>query len=136
VLDRLSGAGVEVYGTDVHGSVTVVSDGVGYSVTPATTGQPAEAPPATSPVEPAPPSSSPPAPTQESPSAAGCKPGQVDINSAGAQELERIVHIGPVFAEEIVALRPFESLEDIERVDGIGDAKASDIIEEALACAS
>jgi competence protein ComEC len=136
VLDRLTGAGVEVYGTDVHGSVTVVSDGVGYSVTPAATGQPAEASPATSPVKPAPPSSSLSAPTKESPSAAGCKPGQVDINSAGAQELDRIVHIGPVFAEEIVALRPFESLEDIERVDGIGDAKASDIMEEALACAS
>jgi DNA uptake protein ComE-like DNA-binding protein len=58
------------------------------------------------------------------------------VNTAGAKELDRIVHVGPAFAAEIVALRPFARLDDIVRVDGIGEAKMHDISEEALACAS
>jgi DNA uptake protein ComE-like DNA-binding protein len=135
VLDRLTGAGVEVYGTDVNGTVTVVSDGAGYTVTTATAGDPVEGSQVAAPVEQAPPDTSP-LPVEQSPAPSGCQPGQVDVNTAGAKELDRIVHVGPAFAAEIVALRPFARLDDIVRVDGIGEAKMHDISEEALACAS
>ena len=34
VIERLLAASVEVYGTDVHGTVTVVTDGKTYRVSP------------------------------------------------------------------------------------------------------
>jgi competence protein ComEC len=123
VLARLAGAGVEVYGTNVHGTVTVATDGHTYAVT---TARAAEAPPA------------PPAPTAAPAGAdtASCQPGQVDVNSAGVGELERITRIGPSLAEQMVALRPFSGLEDLTRVDGIAEATVEAIRQEELACVS
>ncbi len=50
--------------------------------------------------------------------------GPVNVNVAGASELESLPGIGPVLAERIVSDRashgPFSGLEDLERVAGIG----------------
>jgi beta-lactamase superfamily II metal-dependent hydrolase len=127
VLDRLTAAGVVVYGTDVNGTVTVASDGVGYTVSTATVDVPGAPQQADSP------QSEPPA-SENDPG--GCQPGQVDINTAGLEELDRIANVGPSLANQIVGLRPFSGLEDLVRVDGIGAAKMDEINEEALACAS
>lgn len=55
----------------------------------------------------------------------------VDLNSASAPELERLPGIGPALAEEIVDYReangPFEMLEDLLNVSGIGPAKLDGI---------
>lgn len=52
--------------------------------------------------------------------------GPVNVNRAGASELEALPGIGPVLAERIVADRdangPFAGLGDLERVSGIGPA--------------
>ncbi len=49
---------------------------------------------------------------------------RIDLNRAGAAELQQLPGIGPKRAERIVAYRerhgPFHRLEDLERVDGIG----------------
>lgn len=52
--------------------------------------------------------------------------GPIDINTASAAELESLPRIGPVTAQKIVEYReqhgPFQRIEDIKRVSGIGDA--------------
>jgi competence protein ComEA len=60
-------------------------------------------------------------------SAAGAPGGRVDVNTAGAAELERLPGIGPALAQRIVSWRaangPFRAVEDLQRVPGIGVAK-------------
>src|SRR5690606_15101474 len=52
-------------------------------------------------------------------------PGRIDINLAGARELELLPGIGPALAERIVAERerngPFASVDDLRRVSGMGE---------------
>lgn len=127
-LDRLADAGVAVYGTDTHGSLTVTSDGATYRVTPT---RPGGAAPTSSPATPATPEAA-----ADPEVVTSCQPGQVDINTASVEDLERIGEIGPQLANEMVALRPFDGVADIVRVDGIGEVTMSAITEEGLACAS
>lgn len=57
--------------------------------------------------------------------------GLVRLNSATAQDLERLPGVGPVLAERIVGHRedmgPFERVEDLLEVSGIGEAKLASI---------
>jgi competence ComEA-like helix-hairpin-helix protein len=51
----------------------------------------------------------------------GINPGRpLDLNSASAEDLQRIDGIGEVLADRIVAARPFRSVEELDRVKGIG----------------
>ena len=58
------------------------------------------------------------------PAADAAATGLVNLNTASAHELERLPRIGPALAARIVAYReangPFRSVQDIERVHGIG----------------
>lgn len=45
---------------------------------------------------------------------------RIDPNTAEPEALAKTPGIGPVLAERIVAARPFESVEDLQRVSGIG----------------
>jgi len=67
---------------------------------------------------------------------ASCKEGQIDINTASAEKLDEIVQIGTSRAEQIIALRPFDSVDDLVRVSGInGDGKRLEEIKtQGLAC--
>jgi competence protein ComEC len=61
----------------------------------------------------------------------------VDINRAGFDELQQIIHIGPDRAEQIINLRaqrPFASVDALTRVSGIGPARLADIKAQGLAC--
>jgi competence protein ComEC len=63
----------------------------------------------------------------------------VDINHAGYEDLQRIIHIGPERAAEIIELRArrrFSSVDDLTRVNGIGPARIRDIKDQGLACVS
>src|SRR5688572_4054155 len=60
----------------------------------------------------------------------------VNINTASASDLERIIHIGPVRAQEIITKRPFRSVDDLTRVSGISDARLRDIKAEGIASVS
>jgi competence protein ComEA len=81
-----------------------------------------EAPPSPNPHPPAPAPAPAPRPT------AGSKkiqPGEppINVNTATADELQRLPGIGPVTAQAIVAARgraPFQSLNDLDKVKGIG----------------
>jgi competence protein ComEA len=55
----------------------------------------------------------------------------VNINTATAAELEILPHIGPAMAQRIIAYRedhgPFERIEDLQEVDGIGETRYKDL---------
>ncbi|MGB9886015.1 MAG: helix-hairpin-helix domain-containing protein [Moorellales bacterium] len=57
--------------------------------------------------------------------------GQININTATAQELEALPGIGPTLARRIVAYReehgPFRTVEDIKNVSGIGEGRFAQI---------
>ncbi len=65
-----------------------------------------------------------------------CGEGQIDINSASLSELQEIFQIGQARAEQIINLRPFESVDDLVRVSGIAEDRLSKIKNENLACVS
>jgi len=54
------------------------------------------------------------------PSRSGPPSERLDLNRAGAAELEQLPGIGPKLAERIIANRPFKSVEDLKAVPGIG----------------
>ncbi len=64
-----------------------------------------------------------------------CAEGRIDLNGAGAEELEQLHGIGPVLAERILTLRRerggFESVEELLDVSGVG-VKTLDRIREEL----
>jgi competence ComEA-like helix-hairpin-helix protein len=49
-------------------------------------------------------------------------PSLVDINTATAEELEKLPKIGPTLAERIISYRPYKTIEDLDKVPGIGTA--------------
>ncbi len=55
---------------------------------------------------------------------AGSAPaGKLDINNASSEALQDLPGIGPVLAQRIVAARPFQSADELQRVPGIGAKK-------------
>lgn len=63
-----------------------------------------------------------PDPEAPEPSTSPSTGGLVSINSATAAELDTLPGIGPAYAERIIAARPFDSVDDLLRVRGIGPA--------------
>jgi hypothetical protein len=57
--------------------------------------------------------------------------GRVDLNHASLRELQTLPGVGKVTAERIAAERPFDSVDDLARVDGLGPARISAIAERA-----
>ena len=59
------------------------------------------------------------------------KPGKVNINTAGAGELDTLDGVGPATATAIIQYReqngPFQSIDEIKNVKGIGDSKFDSI---------
>lgn len=122
-VDRLVSAGAMVYGTDVNGVVRVVTNGISFGVDVEREGAIA----ATTTTIAA-------AATTAPAASIGCSPGQVDINTAGVEDLQLIIHIGPARAEEMLTLRPFRSVDEMNRINGIGPARLADIKAQGVAC--
>lgn len=63
-------------------------------------------------------------PPTKSTSTGKLKPGDppLDINAVPETELQRLPGIGPAMAKRIVEARPFTSVNDLDRVKGIGPA--------------
>ena len=139
-------AGGRVFRTDFHGTVIVeaqlsgaytvhVERGEGAQPPPGPMPTPVPAPIATPPSAPAP--LPPPPPSTPAPSPPPPQTSCIDINRAGLLELQGIIHIGPVRAQEMIDIRrsqPFRSVSDMVRIDGIGPARLADIIAERKAC--
>lgn len=58
----------------------------------------------------------------------------IDINDASLINLQNIIHINNARAAEIIELRPFESIEQLTEVNGIGPKRLEEIIAENNAC--
>lgn len=141
VIQRLKAAGIAVYGTDVHGTIRIISDGRSFQVWPSrapeaepitsgatTAGSGRAAEGELSPVEVHPPAA------REAGLLQGCRPGQVDLNTASEEELLRIVHIGSARAKAIIAMRPLQNLSQLLEISGIGPQRFEDILDQGLAC--
>jgi competence ComEA-like helix-hairpin-helix protein len=63
-----------------------------------------------------------------------CKEGQIDINSASAEELDKLAGIGSVKSQAIIDTRPFNSVDNLIDVVGIGEATLANIKQQGLAC--
>ena len=65
---------------------------------------------------------------------ASCSENQIDINSASAEELDKLIGIGPAKARAIIDTRPFNSVDDLLDVYGIGEVTLEKIKSQGLAC--
>jgi competence ComEA-like helix-hairpin-helix protein len=65
---------------------------------------------------------------------ASCDENQININTAFVEELDKIQGIGPIKAQAIIEGRPFVSLDDLDRVTGIGNITLNNIKSQGLAC--
>jgi competence ComEA-like helix-hairpin-helix protein len=123
-LARFKQLGITTYGTAVDGTIVVSTNGVSYQVSTY---------PAGATLPPRPPLSAAVVltPVADSP---GCAAGQVNINTATVEELQKIVQIGAARARQLVQLRPFASLDDMVRISGINQATMVKIKQQGLAC--
>lgn len=121
VVERVEKLGITLLGTDVHGTITVTSDGKEYDVMPEKTGEVVANKITTEQnVE---------QKTNED------KNGTcIDLNEDDKEQLMEIIHIGDVRADEIIKLRPFSSVDDLTKVKGIGPSRIQDIKEQNKAC--
>lgn len=59
--------------------------------------------------------------------------GKIDLNSASFETLQALPHIGPGRAQAIIKLRPWSSVDELKKVDGIGPQRLEEIRQEAVA---
>ncbi len=104
VVERLLNRGIEIYRTDLQGDIVVVSDGLNWLVNTA-----------------------PYVPDEDNDNGDNDVGGKININTAGFEELQLITGVGPVIAQNIIDYRethgPFQRIEDIMNVSGIGEAR-------------
>jgi len=134
-IDRLKRLGIKTLGTEIAGTIVVSTDGKTFQVveldpqfgqTPTRTATPK--PSATRA------GSRPTATFTPTPKATGCRAGQVNINTAPADALQQITQVGSARAKELIKLRPFSSLDDMDRITGISAATIEKIKAQGLAC--
>ena len=136
VLDRLNSNDITTYGTDVHGTIVVETDGIESEINTEKDGKVAAGKKEADEQDSESTSTSSNSTTSHSNSVEKETTSDdcVDINHATKDELQEIIHIGEERAEDIIDLRPFDSVKDLERVDGIGPARLDDILDEDYAC--
>jgi competence protein ComEA len=52
---------------------------------------------------------------------------RINVNTATEAELEALPEVGPVIARRIVEGRPYRSVDDLDRVKGIGKSRLEEI---------
>lgn len=115
VVNRLKILEIPLYGTDLNGTIIMQTDGLSYRLY-TETGRSLL------------PVGSHPFPLGEH--------GGIDLNTASFVDLQRILHIGPERAREIMELRedlPLRSVDDLKWVSGLGPQRIEEIKQEGLA---
>ncbi|MEN2768541.1 MBL fold metallo-hydrolase [Ornithinibacillus xuwenensis] len=130
VISLMENLGITLYGTDVHGTIIVTTDGSDYSVktkadgtiTPSSHGEKSDSNTTGSTT------------TSEADQNDTATDGCVNINTASYEAVQQIIHIGPDRAQDLIDLRPYNSVSDLERISGIGPARIADIQSQGIAC--
>jgi len=65
---------------------------------------------------------------------AQCNSGQIDINSASLSDLDKLIGIGPAYAQGIIDGRPYSLIDELDKVKGIGPKTLEKIKSQGLAC--
>lgn len=107
VIDLVNANGILLYGTDTHGTIIVETDGKNYHVMTHEQGT-----------------------LPRDSAIKAC----VNINTASEEEVQQITHIGATLAGELIKLRPYDSIDELIDINGIGDARLKDIKEQGIAC--
>nr|WP_298380467.1 helix-hairpin-helix domain-containing protein [uncultured Halomonas sp.] len=58
----------------------------------------------------------------------------IDLNRALPSELDRLPNVGPARAQDIIGGRPWASVDDLTRINGIGSARVEEIRQSGLVC--
>lgn len=115
--------GSTVYRTDLQGTILLEVDSSGQYTVLVERGEGPQPPP-------------PPSPTQ-SPASESLQTACVDLNSASSENLQQIIHVGPVRARSIMqhrAVTPFRSVQDLTQLSGISTGRLRDIMAQGRAC--
>lgn len=104
MVNLVKGSNIQLYGTDVNGTIIVETDGKEYKVltkkegtiTPSSSGSTAKDE----------------AKVESAPIVGNC----VNVNSATPEQLQEIIHIGAARAQDLIKLRPFTSVDDLGRI--------------------
>lgn len=126
-INRLKKSGALVYGTAIHGTVIVETDGKTFNVHTNNQGTIKHTPPV---VE----TEVVPTPEPKKEKQPGSSESCVNINSASEVEVQRIIHIGPARSQDLIQLRPYQSVDDLSKIKGIGPARIADILTQGIAC--
>ena len=124
VIDRINANKTHLYGTDIHGTIRVETDGKTYTVQTNRDGTIPRTPkedPESNVIE---------EPESDAISNESC----IDINKAPLAEVRHIIHIGPERSQAVIEQRPFSSIDELSRIKGIGPARIKDIKEQGYAC--
>lgn len=131
VLNRVNESNATLYGTDVNGTVVVKSNGVNYTIKTKKEGtiSPKSIPSKSKPKP------QPKTDTKSKPSKSDTE-NCVNINESSEENVQNIIHIGPERAKDLIDGRPYDTVDDLNKIKGIGPARIQDIKAEDLACAS
>ncbi|SDJ80560.1 MBL fold metallo-hydrolase [Sediminibacillus albus] len=130
VINRLNAYGTEIYGTTIHGTIIVTTDGVAYQVTTKEDGNITPGSESKSGTENEDAANNESTDTKQETSAGQC----VNINEANVEEVQEIKHIGPERAQDLIDLRPYQSVDDLTKIKGIGPSRMDDIHAQGIAC--
>ncbi|MBC1406254.1 MBL fold metallo-hydrolase, partial [Listeria welshimeri] len=126
VLDWLKKRNIKTYGTDVNGTVTISTDGESLHVKTETEGTPKSGSSYKYDAHKRADSKTEEGKTEE-------MPASINLNKASSDELQFLPLIGPELASKIIAERPYQSIDDLKRINGIGDGIVRQIKAQGIA---
>ncbi len=122
VIERLYMMNIPVYGTVSNGTIIITTDGKTYTVDAEAVTLPKEENDHVTNSEDE---------EEKSPPISGeC----IDINNSSLQQLQNITQIGEERAKQLIELRPFSSIDELTRINGIGSGRLKEIKAEGKAC--